>query len=50
MSALAALKSYKQGNESVEFSPERIVELRRIHGLEKHGVRILVRTSEELVS
>ncbi len=44
---LAALRSYKQGNESVEFSPDRIVEMRRVRGLEKYGSRVVVRTGDE---
>ncbi len=36
---LAALKSYKKGNESVNFSPEKIVEIRRLRGLGKYEIR-----------
>lgn len=38
--ALAALKSYKAGNESVNFSPEKIVEIRRQRGLGTHDIRV----------
>lgn len=37
---LAALKSYKGGNESVDFGPQRIVEIRKKAGLGGHEVRV----------
>lgn len=38
--ALAALKSYKAGNESVNFSPDKILEIRRLRGLGNYDIRV----------